>query len=171
VSDNLVLRDSQNRPPQETLGHLTVFFIGVPVSAPPRLTQLLAVPNGFAVGLESNGLALSLPGFAAKAERGNSRSKRRRSGTFVKRSTQLWDPPRERTRQAINDVGSWNRFQTPFSSSPAILMRGRTALQHLVELPGRMLGRLLRTLEAEIEVSQGMIWREAERPFSRVMLI
>ena len=73
--------------------------------------------------------------------------------------------------QGIKDVGSWNRLLTPLSSSLAILKRGRTALQHVAELPGRILGRLLGTLEAEVEVSQGMIWRKAEPPFSRVMLI
>ena len=75
------------------------------------------------------------------------------------------------TRQAIHDVSSWNPLLTPCLSSPAILKRGRSALQHVAQLPGRILGRLLGTLEAEGEVSQGMIWREAEPPFSCVMLI
>ena len=76
-----------------------------------------------------------------------------------------------RTLQAIIDVGSWNRLLAPCSSSTAILKRERTALQHVVELPERILDRFVRIFEAEVEVSQGMIRGDAEPSFSHVMLI
>ena len=76
-----------------------------------------------------------------------------------------------RTLQASNDVGFWNWLLTPCPSSPAILKRGRTALQHVVELPERILDWFLGILKAKVEVSQGVIRRDAEPSFSYVMLI